>query len=161
MPKIDYQRELRDAKKLLEGEMYKQALKTVGDAQEHVLRDLLYELHEGGNKGDKKYLEQVIGRVAGNKSGEQLTTYEMVSVFQERGVMELVEKLPGVSLKFFSVDALDQLRRIRNDSTHEGYYPSKQEAAHVISQFELFLMETGRIPRPKVVSTAGGPLKPY
>ena len=161
MARIDYQRELRDAKKLLEGEMYKQALKTVGDAQEHVLRDLLYELHEGGNKGDKKYLEQVIGRVAGNKTAEQLTTYEMVTVFQERGVMELVEKLPGVSLKFFSVDALDQLRRIRNDSTHEGYHPSQQEAAHVISQFELFLMETGRIPRPKVVSTAGGPLKPW
>jgi hypothetical protein len=143
---MNYPQTLAKAKTLLEQQHYAQAVQTAAGALESLLVALYNELLGQSPPARQKQLVDTLEQVGGGQPLNRLTLGKLVGLYRASRAAEDLAKSLGRPLVYLNPNALNPLVDIRNKATHAGQEPDPAEAAYIVTQVELILRETNRLP---------------
>ncbi len=157
---MNYPQTLARAKTLLDQHHHAQAVQTAAGALESLLVDLYNELLGQSPPARQKQLVDAQEQVGGGQPLHKLTLGKLVGLYRTSRAAEDLAKRLGRPLVYLNPNALNPLVDIRNKAVHEGQDPDPAEAAYVVTQVELILRETNRLPvtQPPGHATAPSPM---
>ncbi len=143
---MNYAQTLRKAQTFLQQQHRSQAVQTAASALENLLVELYNELLGQSPPSRQKELIEAQEKVGGGQPLNKLTLGKLVGVFRASRAHEDLKKTLGLDLTYLNIEALGPLVDIRNEAVHKGQEPDAAEAAYIVTQVELILRETGRLP---------------
>ncbi len=145
MTKDTYDRRLKETTKLVEGELYRQAVETAVGGIELLMKDLFDELKKKVSPRDAAALENAYKTAAGKS--DRLTIGGLKRLFEDENVLARLTGASGYRFRYFNSGTLQAILDVRNECSHKDYQPKRAEAELVRNNLVVFLQETNRAPQ--------------
>ena len=143
---MNYSKEMQKIEDFLQREYYRDAGRSCGSILELVLKDIYAKIKIKSPPSDVMRLLEIEEKKSKGKGGFQTFTLgELVGLFREGRIFNLIEPVLGKKLKLALHIPLNDLVDIRNDCTHSDHVPTLEELHFFHTNLKVFLSELGYI----------------
>lgn len=124
----DYEKSVKDLKKLVEIKQYSTAVVEAGKVLERLLRDLYAELIQKVAPTRKSEITKVEEDVGKGNAVNSFTLGHLIALFTKSGLIDDLSQILGRKLRFLTPDNLNLVNGLRNKCAHQNYLPKEDEA---------------------------------